>query len=217
MGPPSWCKLRLGDALSTDTGCLHRSCQAPCEGHYDEAMATRTSSTTAREWSPECVDGMANQSAADSRTAADVSPRASGRISQEGCLAEHLATSSALVETPRTRYAKSGEVHVAYQVLGEGHPVDIVHVQGAFTHLGVMWELPAFQRFCWQLGSFARLIWFDKRGMGQSDRVQVGTLEERMDDVRAVMDAVDSPWGAARSVRGRPAVAAVRGGTPGTD
>jgi len=81
---------------------------------------------------------------------------------------------------------------VAYQVLGEGHPVDIVYVQGAFTHLGVMWELPAFQRFCQHLGSFARLIWFDKRGMGQSDRVQVGTLEERMDDVRAVMDAADS-------------------------
>lgn len=102
-----------------------------------------------------------------------------------------LATSSALVDTPRTRYAKSGEVHVAYQVLGEGQ-VDIVYVQGAFTHLGVMWELPAFQRFCEQLGSFARLIWFDKRGMGLSDRVQVGTLDDRMDDVRAVMDAVDS-------------------------
>jgi len=97
------------------------------------------------------------------------------------------------VETPRTWYAKSGDVHVAYQVLGEGNTVDIVYVQGAFTHLGVMWELPAFQRFCQQLGSFARLIWFDKRGMGQSDRVQAGTLEERMDDVRAVMDAADSP------------------------
>ncbi len=84
-------------------------------------------------------------------------------------------------------------MHIAYQLLGEDHTVDIVYVQGALTHLGVMWELPAFQRFCEQLGSFARLIWFDKRGMGQSDRVEAGTLEERMDPVRAVMDAVDSP------------------------
>ncbi|MGB9112995.1 MAG: adenylate/guanylate cyclase domain-containing protein [Acidimicrobiales bacterium] len=89
------------------------------------------------------------------------------------------------------RFAKSGDVHVAYQVLGEG-PTDIVYVQGGFSHLGVMWELPAFQHFCELLSSFSRLIWFDKRGMGLSDRVQAGTLDERMDDVRAVMDAVDS-------------------------
>jgi class 3 adenylate cyclase len=95
------------------------------------------------------------------------------------------------VDTPAVRYAKSDDVHVAYQVLGEGPP-DIVYVQGAFSHLGVMWELPAFRRFCEQLSSFARLIWFDKRGMGLSDRVQAGTLDERMDDVRAVMDAADS-------------------------
>jgi class 3 adenylate cyclase len=82
-------------------------------------------------------------------------------------------------------------VHVAYQVLGEG-PADLVYVQGAFSHLDVMWELPAFRRFCEQLASFSRLIWFDKRGMGLSDRVQAGTLEERMDDVRAVMDAAGS-------------------------
>lgn len=96
------------------------------------------------------------------------------------------------MDAPRTRYAKSGDVHVAYQALGEGPP-DVVYVQGAFSHLGVMWELPAFRHFCEQLSTFARLIWFDKRGMGLSDRVQAGTLEERMDDVRAVMDAADSP------------------------
>jgi hypothetical protein len=50
--------------------------------------------------------------------------------------------------------------------------------------MDVMWELPAFRRFCGQLASFTRLIWFDKRGMGLSDRVQAGTLDERMDDVR---------------------------------
>jgi pimeloyl-ACP methyl ester carboxylesterase len=95
------------------------------------------------------------------------------------------------VDRQKTRYAKSGTVHVAYQALGNG-PDDLVYVQGAFTHLDVMWELPAFRRFCEQLASFTRLIWFDKRGMGLSDRVQAGTLEERMDDVRAVMDAAGS-------------------------
>lgn len=95
------------------------------------------------------------------------------------------------MDRQRTRYAKSGAVHVAYQVLGDG-PADLVYVQGAFTHLDVMWELPAFRRFFEQLASFTRLIWFDKRGMGLSDRVQAGTLDERMDDVRAVMDAAGS-------------------------
>ena len=69
------------------------------------------------------------------------------------------------MDRQKTRYAKSGTVHVAYQVLGDG-PGDLVYVQGAFTHLDVMWELPAFRRFCEQLASFTRLIWFDKRGMG---------------------------------------------------
>lgn len=95
------------------------------------------------------------------------------------------------MDRQRTRYAKSGAVHVAYQVLGDG-PADLVYVQGAFTHLDVMWELPAFRRFCEQLASFTRLILFDKRGMGLSDRVAAGTLEEQMDDVRAVMDAAGS-------------------------
>jgi class 3 adenylate cyclase len=95
------------------------------------------------------------------------------------------------VDRQKTRYAKSGTVHVAYQVLGDG-PGDLVYVQGAFTSLDVMWDLPAFRRFCEQLASFTRLIWFDKRGMGLSDRVQAGTLDERMDDVRAVMDAAGS-------------------------
>jgi class 3 adenylate cyclase len=94
------------------------------------------------------------------------------------------------VDLPTTRYATSGDVQIAYMVLGDG-PVNLVYVQGAITNLAVMWELPAFRQFCTQLSGFARLIWFDKRGMGLSDRVRVGTLEERMDDVRAVMDAID--------------------------
>lgn len=90
------------------------------------------------------------------------------------------------------RFARSDDVDVAYHVVGEG-PVDIVYVQGAFSHLGVGWELPAYRRFCELLGEFARVILFDKRGMGLSDRVPGATpLDVRMDDIRAVMDAVGS-------------------------
>jgi class 3 adenylate cyclase len=92
---------------------------------------------------------------------------------------------------PAVHYARSGDVHVAYQVVGDG-PVDIVFAEGSFTNRHVQWELPLYRRFVERLGSFARVILFDKRGMGLSDRVQAGTLEERMDDVRAVMDAVGS-------------------------
>ncbi|HXF97912.1 MAG TPA: adenylate/guanylate cyclase domain-containing protein [Gaiellaceae bacterium] len=90
------------------------------------------------------------------------------------------------------RFARSGDVYVAYRVVGDG-PVDLVYVQGSLTHLEVEWELPQFRRYCERLGEFARLILFDKRGMGMSDRVPgATTLEERMDDIRAVMDAVGS-------------------------
>lgn len=90
------------------------------------------------------------------------------------------------------RFARSGEVHVAYHVVGDG-PVDIVYVQGAWSHLEVEWELPAYRRFCERLGEFARVIIFDKRGMGMSDRVAGATpLDVRMDDIRAVMDAAGS-------------------------
>jgi pimeloyl-ACP methyl ester carboxylesterase len=81
---------------------------------------------------------------------------------------------------------------VAYRVVGEG-PVDLVYVQGATTHLEILWEQPVFRRYCERLAEFSRLILFDKRGMGMSDRVPgATTLDERMDDVRAVMDAVGS-------------------------
>jgi len=95
------------------------------------------------------------------------------------------------MSSPQVRYATSGDVEIAYQVLGEGPP-DLVWVGGAFTHLDVMWEHPGYRHFCEQLASFSRLILFDKRGMGLSERTRVGTLEERMDDVRAVMDAAGS-------------------------
>ena len=92
---------------------------------------------------------------------------------------------------PAVRYARSGDVQIAYQVLGEGD-VDLVFVMGWLTNLETYWELPAYRRFMQRLAGFTRLILFDKRGMGLSDRTMMGTLEERMDDVRAVMDAVGS-------------------------
>jgi len=87
------------------------------------------------------------------------------------------------------RYARSGDIDIAYRTLGDG-PLTLVLVAGAFTNLDVLWESPDYRRYCEQLASFARLVQFDKRGMGLSDRVDLGTLEERMDDVRAVLDAV---------------------------
>jgi class 3 adenylate cyclase len=90
------------------------------------------------------------------------------------------------------RFARSGDVDVAYHVVGDG-PIDLVMVEGAYTHLEIAWELPAYRRYCESLAEFTRLIRFDKRGMGMSDRVPgATTLEERMDDIRTVMDAVGS-------------------------
>ncbi len=90
-----------------------------------------------------------------------------------------------------TRYAKSGDVHIAYQVTGSG-PIDLVLVPGFVSHLEGDWDSPAKSRLLQRLGSFCRLIRFDKRGTGLSDRVKIPTLEERMDDVRAVMNAAGS-------------------------
>jgi pimeloyl-ACP methyl ester carboxylesterase len=90
--------------------------------------------------------------------------------------------------TPETRYAKSGDVHIAYQVLGEG-PLDVVFVHGFVSNIDVMWDLPNAAQFFRRLASFCRLIVFDKRGTGMSDRgSQIFTLEQRMEDVHAVMD-----------------------------
>src|SRR5215208_8367155 len=93
---------------------------------------------------------------------------------------------------PDTRYAKSGDVRIAYQVGGSG-PFDLVFVPGFISNLDLVWEEPSRARFFSRLASFSRLILFDKRGTGLSDRFSnVASLEERMDDVRAVMDAVGS-------------------------
>jgi DNA-binding SARP family transcriptional activator/pimeloyl-ACP methyl ester carboxylesterase len=96
--------------------------------------------------------------------------------------------------TPTTRYVRSGDVNLAYQVIGEGPP-DLVLVPGWVSNVECFWEEPRVSRFLRRLASIGRLILFDKRGTGLSDRVPVDalpTLEQRMTDVRAVMDAVGS-------------------------
>ncbi len=93
---------------------------------------------------------------------------------------------------PETRYARNGDVHIAYQTVGNG-PVDIVFVQGFISNLEIQWEEPGLAHLFNRLAGFARLIIFDKRGSGISDRVPVmPDLQTRMDDVRAVLDAVGS-------------------------
>jgi pimeloyl-ACP methyl ester carboxylesterase len=96
------------------------------------------------------------------------------------------------MDVPEVQYARSGDVNIAYQVTGDG-PFDLVFVPGYVTHLELHWRIPSFAPFLERLSSFCRLIRFDKRGTGMSDRVSgAPTLEARMDDVRAVMDAVGS-------------------------
>ena len=93
---------------------------------------------------------------------------------------------------PETRYALSGEVNIAYQTMGDG-PIDIVLVPGIVSHVEFAHELAGYTAFLRRLSSFARVVTFDKRGQGLSDRISgAPSLEQRMDDVRAVMDDVGS-------------------------
>ena len=99
-----------------------------------------------------------------------------------------------MIQPPETRYARSGDLHIAYQVIGDG-PRDLVMVPGFVSNVETVWEVPAAAEFLRRLTSFSRLILFDKRGTGLSDRVPVSalpSLEARMDDVRAVLDAAGS-------------------------
>ena len=89
------------------------------------------------------------------------------------------------------KYARSGDAHIAYRVFGEG-PRDLVLIPGTLSHADLYWDFPINQYLLKRLTSFARVIVFDKRGQGLSDRVAEQTLEERIGDVRAVMDAADS-------------------------
>ena len=92
---------------------------------------------------------------------------------------------------PATKYAKSGDVHIAYRVFGDG-PRDIVLIPGMLSHVELTWEWPSNEHLLKRLTAFSRVIVFDKRGQGLSDRVAEQTLEERISDVRAVMDAAGS-------------------------
>jgi pimeloyl-ACP methyl ester carboxylesterase len=95
------------------------------------------------------------------------------------------------MEAPETRYALSGDVNIAYQVVGEG-PLDLVFIPSLTHHIELAWENPPQAQFFNRLASIGRLLLFDKRGTGMSDRVIGATLEERMDDIRAVMDGAGS-------------------------
>lgn len=96
------------------------------------------------------------------------------------------------MEVPEVRYARSGDLRIAYEVFGTG-PVDLVYGRTAISHLELVWELPEVAQYFRELGKSARVILWDKRGVGLSDRtVGTPTLEDRMDDVRAVMDAANS-------------------------
>ena len=96
-------------------------------------------------------------------------------------------------EMPETQFTRAGDVDIAYQVVGSASRLDVVFVPGWVSHIEVMWELPEFARFLDRLASMGRLILFDKRGTGLSDRVAgVPTLEERAEDIAAVMDAAGS-------------------------
>ena len=113
----------------------------------------------------------------------------------KGTAAIHTSSQPLLAtQTPETRYVQNGDVNIAYQVLGDG-PVDIVFVMGWVSHLEYFWKHHLFASFLERLASFSRLILFDKRGTGLSDRVplsELPTLEQRMEDVHAVMGAVGS-------------------------
>src|SRR5215510_4397757 len=95
-------------------------------------------------------------------------------------------------EIPETRYVKSGDLYIAYQVFGAG-AVDLLYVPGFVSHLDHQWQIPAWAQMLRRLGSFSRVITFDKPGTGLSDRLtEFPTLEQRIDDVRTVMDTVGS-------------------------
>ena len=124
------------------------------------------------------------------RFIADVSHSTSGPTTPT--TAAQTIPAQSLVTPGPVLYARSGDVNIAYQVCGDG-PIDLVFVMGWVSHLEYYWKEPSFARFLSRLASFSRLILFDKRGTGMSDPVtQLPTLEQRMDDVRAVLDAVGS-------------------------
>ena len=111
---------------------------------------------------------------------------------------------------PVTRYAKSGEVHIAYQIFGS-EPIDLVLIPGFVSHIENYWEQPDFARWFLGLASFARVVMFDKRGTGLSDRVgELPTLDQRMDDARGHGCGGHRARSAARTFRRRTVGSPVR-------
>ncbi|HVF52415.1 MAG TPA: adenylate/guanylate cyclase domain-containing protein, partial [Actinomycetota bacterium] len=95
---------------------------------------------------------------------------------------------------PETRYARSGDAHIAYQVVGDGS-IDLIQISGWVSHIELLWDNPLVERFWRRLSSFSRLILMDRRGTGASDRVALAdlpSLEARMEDLKAVLDAAGS-------------------------
>jgi pimeloyl-ACP methyl ester carboxylesterase len=96
------------------------------------------------------------------------------------------------VELPETHYARSGDLSVAYQVIGEGPP-DLIYIPSGFHHVELTWQVSRVAQFLRRLSSLGRVLRFDKRGTGMSDRLtELPSLDTRMDDIRAVMDAAGS-------------------------
>ncbi len=108
-----------------------------------------------------------------------------------GCLDLSRLSREIPAMIPETRFVESDGVSVAYQVFGDG-PVDLVFIHGMFSNLDILWEQPRVARFLLSLGRLARVILFDRRGTGLSDRVTPPTFEVHVDDIRAVMDAAGS-------------------------
>jgi DNA-binding winged helix-turn-helix (wHTH) protein len=154
-------------------------------------IAVASASASARRQTPAGFGEASPDSTIAAHDAARSEPRPDAAMEAPG----HDAGSGALVTfAPEVRYARSGDVNIAYQVVGSG-PRDIVFVMGWVSHLEFSWKEPSFARFLMRLASNARLILFDKRGTGRSDPVPISalpTLEQRLDDVRAVMEAAGS-------------------------
>src|SRR3990172_8404429 len=178
-----------------------------------QATLRSTSSTSRRGWNGSASVARSPTSLATASTLCSMSSTTSRRASScrspswTTCTSLASATAGSLSTSstrnarpgsdviPETHYAKTADgVHVPYQVAGEG-PVDLVFVMGWATNIEAMWDEPNFARLLRRLAGFSRLILFDKRGLGLSDRVpddRLPSLETRMDDVRAVMDAAAS-------------------------
>jgi pimeloyl-ACP methyl ester carboxylesterase/DNA-binding winged helix-turn-helix (wHTH) protein len=141
-----------------------------------------------------CFRAQVSRVAHTAASGASLSSNLTAAASPHTGVLELPGVAAAVQQVPRTRYALSGDVNIAYQVVGDG-PVDLVFVMGWISHLEYFWTEPRFARFLRRLASFSRVILFDKRGTGLSDSVpvdQLPTIEQRMEDLHAVMQAAGS-------------------------